>query len=121
MDAVQDKVIKQENVLSRLLRKLLNQKEEALKEVRIENSELKDLLLKQQKLINKLSDENVKLARKVSIENVSISKQNQLIECNASLKQQLLISQTQNSMLLQDLQQSQCEIKYLSKKLTKYN
>jgi hypothetical protein len=46
-------------------------------------------------------------------------KHNSLVETNSSLKQRLLVSQKQNSMLLQDLKNSQKEIKQLQKKISK--
>jgi hypothetical protein len=99
----------------------LNQKDETLKVLKNENIELKVLILKQQKLMDKLYNENTKLS-KSSNKIISNSKQQSelLIECNSSLKQQLLISQNQNSVLLHDLQKSLCEIKHLNKQLSLY-
>jgi hypothetical protein len=119
MDAIQAKTQKEENVLSRLLRKLLNQKDETIRLVKIENCELKELIVKQQNLIHKLNDENTLLAGKISGEGLSTMKHNSLVETNSSLKQRLLVSQKQNSMLLQDLKNSQKEIKQLQKKISK--
>ena len=122
MDSNKDNSSKQsQNIVNRLLRKNLNQKDETLKVLKNENIELKVLILKQQKLMDKLYNENTKLS-KSSNKIISNSKQQSelLIECNSSLKQQLLISQNQNSVLLHDLQKSFCEIKHLNKQLSMY-
>jgi hypothetical protein len=122
MDSNKDNSSKQsQNIINRLLRKNLNQKDETLKVLKNENIELKVLILKQQKLMDKLYNENIKLS-KSSNKIMSNSKQQSelLIECNSSLKQQLLISQNQNSVLLHDLQKSFCEIKHLNKQLSMY-
>ncbi len=122
MDSNKDNSSKQsQNIINRLLRKNLNQKDETLKVLKNENIELKVLILNQQKLMDKLYNENTKLS-KSSNKIISNSKQQSelLIECNSSLKQQLLISQNQNSVLLHDLQKSLCEIKHLNKQLSLY-
>jgi len=122
MDSNKDNSSKQsQNIINRLLRKNLNQKDETLKVLKNENIELKVLILKQQKLMDKLYNENTKLS-KSSNKIISNSKQQSelLIECNSSLKQQLLISQNQNSVLLHDLQKSLSEIKHLNKQLSMY-
>ena len=121
MNTFQDKLVRQEDFITRSLRNRLIHKDETLKMAKIENNELKELILKQQKLINKLHNQNVKFSRKAKNEFILNEKNNQLMECNSSLKQQLLISQNQNSMLLHDLHKSQCEIKYLHKELSKNN
>ena len=119
MDAIQAKTSQEENVLSRLLRKLLSQKDETIRIVKIENYELKELLLKQQNLINKLSNENIIMTSKITDGDKSMAKHKSLVENNSNLKQRLLISQNQNSMLLQDLRDSQREVKQLQKILSK--
>ena len=119
MNTFKDNSTKQQNIITRLLRKNLNQKDETLKLLKNENVELKELIVKQQNLMEKLYDQNRKFSRS-SKKNISNTKQHnqQLIECNYSLKQQLLISQNQNSVLLHDLQNSLCEIKQLNKQLS---
>jgi hypothetical protein len=119
MNIFQTKIEKQETIVTRLLRKQLINIDDTLKLVKIENEELKELILKQQKMINKLHEQNVKLSRKAKNECLVNEYNNQLIDCNSSLKQQLLVSQNQNSMLLHDLHKSQCEINYLHKELSK--
>ena len=59
---IEEKLSKHENFLTKLLRKLLKQKDEKIQQVKNENDQLKDLILKQQELINKLNNENIKLA-----------------------------------------------------------
>ena len=115
MEFIEEKLMKQENGLTKLLRKLLKQKDDAIKNTKIENFELKELVLRQQEMINKLNSENM-----VLVKTISESKENQLIECNKSLKQQLLVSQNQNSILLHDLEKAQAQVKYLNKKLSKF-
>ena len=92
MNTFKDNSTKQQNIITRLLRKNLNQKDETLKLLKNENVELKELIVKQQNLMEKLYDQNRKFSRS-SKKNISNTKQHnqQLIECNYSLKQQLLI------------------------------
>ncbi len=115
MEFIEEKLSKHENCLSKLLRKLLKQKDETIKQVKNENEELKELLLKQQELIKKLNNENILLAK--SVNEVD---QNEIVECNKSLKQQLVVSQKQNSILVHKLEESNINVKYLTKKLSKY-
>ena len=120
MEVVNEKLSKQENGLTRLLRKLLRQKDEIIRQVKIENVELKELVLKQQELLMKLNDENTKLAMITESDGTKDNREMELMECNRSLKDQLLISQNQNSVLLHDFEKAKKEIKYLNKKLSKY-
>jgi hypothetical protein len=117
MEFIEEKLNKHENFLTKLLRKLLKQKDETIQQVKNENDQLKDLILKQQELINKLNNENMQLEKSVNKQ----QDENQLIECNKSLKQQLVISQKQNSKLVHDLEDANLHVKYLCKKVSKYD
>lgn len=118
MDRINEKLNKQENSLTRLLRKLLNQKDEQIKKQSIENAELKLLLLKQQELLNKLNDENMRLTN--NLQAIKPQEDNTLSEQNKSLKQQLLVSQQHNSIMASELNEARLQIKVLTKKLMKH-
>ena len=64
----------------------------------------------------KLNDENIEIT--AVLKNPTIEN-NKLIECNSSLKEQLLISQNQNSELLHNLDQARNRIKILKNTLIK--
>lgn len=119
MDRISDKLDKHENSLTRLLRKLLKQKDDHINKQSIENAELKQLLLKQQELLNKLNDENMRLTTKLQSKNPQ-SHDIELYEQNKSLKQQLLVSQQHNSIMSNELCEARLQIKVLTKQLTKY-
>jgi hypothetical protein len=116
MEFITEKLSKHENGLTRALRKLLKQKNQTIKNINIENAELNKMILKQQDLVKKLNDENIEIT--AVLKNPTIEN-NKLIECNSSLKEQLLISQNQNSELLHNLDQARNRIKILKNTLIK--
>jgi hypothetical protein len=61
MDKFIEKTEKNENTLTRILRKIIKQKDDSIKKYKTENDELHQILLKQQNLLSKLNEENVKL------------------------------------------------------------
>ncbi len=61
MERLREKVFKQENSFTLVLRTLIKQKEEIANKYKHENQELHKLLLKQQNLLNKLNEDNMNL------------------------------------------------------------
>lgn len=65
MERLKEKSNKQENSLTIALRTIIKQKEETANKYKLENQQLQSLLLKQQNLLNKLNQDNLKLSRKL--------------------------------------------------------
>jgi hypothetical protein len=82
MDTFYERTEKQENALTKILRKIIKQKDDSLRKYKIENDDLKQIVLKQQALVNRLNDENIKLSqdliemKKNSIDTISNSSKN---------------------------------------------
>ena len=65
MEKFIEKTEKHENTLTKILRKIIKQKDDSIKKFKTENDELHQILQKQQSLLNKLNEENVKLGNQL--------------------------------------------------------
>jgi hypothetical protein len=65
MEKFIEKTEKHENTLTKILRKIIKQKDASIKQYKTENDELHQILQKQQSLLNKLNEENVKLGNQL--------------------------------------------------------
>ena len=88
MERLKDKVFKQENSFTQVLRTLIKQKEEIACKYKHENQELHKLLIKQQNLLNKLNEDNMNL-------NKSNNKLKMSFCMNGTNQQQLLLSENE--------------------------
>lgn len=124
MEHIAEKMEKHENALTKLLRKIIKQKDDTNKKLTDENAELREMLKKQQELIIKLNNENVQLCKEnLQLKNVEQKgqltdrEQLDILEQNKSLKEQLLVSQNHNSIMAKELTEAKSFIRTLKKKL----
>jgi hypothetical protein len=126
MQRISEKIDEQENALSRMLRKIIKQKDDSLQKYKIENEELRTLVLQQQELLLRLNNENIQLNANIKY-NETKANTNQLDEAvyqdlkfqNQSLEEQLTISNRYKDALEKKMFHVRMHIKTLNKKLFK--
>ncbi|RNA40520.1 hypothetical protein BpHYR1_007090 [Brachionus plicatilis] len=93
-------------------------RDQSSKNYKHEIRKLKELLIKQQRILNKMNDENLQLNQKLDFFEKSTVACNQtnlslreLLDQNKSLKEQLLLSQYYGSKLLRELNETKEKLK----------
>jgi hypothetical protein len=141
MDKLSERSSKQENSLTVVLRTLVKQKEDTAQRYKAENLQLQELLMKQQDLLNMLNEDNMKLNKNYNELRSSYSKmqhqnnshsnlecvvlseavsEKELLEQNASLKEQLLVSQNYGAHMLKELKETKKKMKAMSRIVRSY-
>jgi hypothetical protein len=127
MQRITAKIQEQENALTKVLRKIIKQKDESVQKYKLDNEELNLLIQRQQELINKLNAENIQLysnlndMKATAIQFDKLQSENQeLAFQNQSLKEQLSVSNEHKQALLKKVAHAKLHIKTLNDKLMKF-